>query len=483
MLSRHAQVQTLSPASRHLEDLFTGQKQAFLESPNPTLGQRREHLTCLMEILIRDQEELAAAISADFGNRSHAETLSAEIMVSVEGLRYARSRLRRWMRPRRAHIGRLMLSTSAKTEYQPKGVVGIIAPWNYPLLMVTSPLTYALAAGNRVMIKPSEFTPRTSAHMQKMFGEIYHEDHVSVVTGEADVGIEFSRLPFDHLLFTGSTGVGRHIMRAAAENLTPVTLELGGKSPTIVTRDVDLKMAAERICFGKALNAGQTCTAPDYVLCPHDMQDELVDHLRGSFTKMFPTVGDNDDYTSIASDRQYERLQDLVHDARTKEAKILEINPAGEKMPHQSRKIPLTVLLNVHDDMRIMQEEIFGPLLPIVPYDSIDDVIEYINARPRPLALNFFDSNRKRIRKVLDHTHSGGVCINDAIMHVAVDDLPFGGTGDSGMGRYHGHEGFATFSNIRGVYRRPRWLNTARTLYPPHGSRLQKFLHRFTLKR
>ena len=269
----------------------------------------------MIDILIRDKDILAEAISADFGHRSHAETLSAEIMISVEGLRYARHRLRRWMRPRRASVGRMMLSTTARTEYQPKGVVGIIAPWNYPLLMVTGPLTYALAAGNRVMIKPSEFTPRTSAQIQKMMAEIYAPDHVTVVTGEADVGIAFSRLPFDHLLFTGSTGVGRHIMRAAAENLTPVTLELGGKSPTIVTRDVDLKMAAERICFGKTLNAGQSCTAPDYVLCPHDMQGEFVDALTECFSTMFPTLADNEDYTSIASDRQYERLQDLLHDA------------------------------------------------------------------------------------------------------------------------------------------------------------------------
>ncbi|MDH3588907.1 MAG: coniferyl aldehyde dehydrogenase [Gammaproteobacteria bacterium] len=483
MVTHASHIHSLDPGLQHLEALFTEQKQAFRESPNPPLAERRTHLQQLAKILVRDQEILAAAISADFGHRAAAETLSAEIMVSLEGLRYASRRLRRWMRPKRVSVGRMMLSTRAWKEYQPKGVVGIIAPWNYPLLMVTGPLIYALAAGNRVLIKPSEFTPRTSEHIARMIAEIYAEDHVTVVTGEADVGIAFSRLPFDHLLFTGSTGVGRHIMRAAAENLTPVTLELGGKSPTIVTRDVDMKMAAERICFGKSLNVGQTCTAPDYVLCPHDLQEEFVERLSERFSSMYPTLADNEDYSSIASDRQYERLQDLLHDARTKEARIVEINPANETLSHESRKMPLYVLLDVHDDMRVMNEEIFGPLLPVVPYDSIDDAIAYINERPRPLALNCFDSDKRRIRKILDNTHSGGVCINDAVMHVAVDDLPFGGSGESGMGRYHGEEGFATFSNVRGVFRRPRWLNTAQALYPPYGGKLQKFMHGFTLRK
>lgn len=482
MLSSHTHFPVPESETQHLETLFLEQKQAFKNSPNPTLAQRRAHLGRLIDILLRDKQILAEAISADFGNRAHAETMSAEIMVSVEGLRNARSRLRRWMRPRKVSVGRMMLSTTARTEYQPKGVVGIIAPWNYPVLMVVSPLIYALAAGNRVMIKPSEFTPRTSAHIKKMMAEIFAADHVTVITGKLDVSIAFSHLPLDHLLFTGSTGVGRHIMRAAAENLTPVTLELGGKSPTLISRGVDLDMAAERICFGKSLNAGQTCTAPDYVLCPHDLQDDFIDALSRSFSKMYPTLAANDDYTSIASDREYERLQDLLHDARTKEAKITEINPAGETLAHESRKMPLYLLQNVADDMSVMQEEIFGPLLPIVSYDHIDDAIEYINARPRPLAFNIFDSDSKRIRKVLDNTHSGGVCINDAVMHVAIDELPFGGSGDSGMGRYHGHEGFVTFSNVRGVYRRPRWLNTARLLYPPYGRKIQQLLQRFTLK-
>ncbi|MBT8135724.1 MAG: coniferyl aldehyde dehydrogenase [Gammaproteobacteria bacterium] len=482
MVTHATHFHDLSSDTRHLEELFTKQKQAFRQSPNPSLADRRDALDRLIEVLARDAARIAETISADFGCRAQAETLSAEIMVSLEGLRYARRHLRRWMRPKRVGVGRMMLSTRAWKEYQPKGVAGIIAPWNYPLLMVISPLTYALAAGNRVMVKPSEFTPRTSELIAAMLGEVFDEDHVAVITGEADVGIAFSRLPFNHLLFTGSTGVGRHIMRAAAENLTPVTLELGGKSPTVITRGIDMSMAAERICFGKALNAGQTCTAPDYVLCPHDLQDEFVTAMQAAFAKMYPTLADNDDYSSVASDRQYERLQDLLHDALTKEAKIVEINPAKEKLSHESRKMPLYVLLDVHDDMRVMQDEIFGPLLPVVSYDSIDDAIDYINARPRPLALNIFDNDAGRTRRVIENTHSGGVCINDAVMHVAVDDLPFGGTGESGMGRYHGEEGFATFSNVRGVFRRPRWLNTARVLYPPYGTKLQEFMHRFTLR-
>ncbi|MBT8132323.1 MAG: aldehyde dehydrogenase family protein, partial [Gammaproteobacteria bacterium] len=273
-----------------MDDLFLKQKAAFTRAPYPSLKARQAYLSKLIELLIREQEAIVEAISADFGNRSQDETRTAEIMVSVEGLRYAKRRLRRWMRPDPVSVGRLMFSTRARTEYKPKGVVGIIAPWNYPLLMIIAPLTYALAAGNRVMIKPSEFTPRTSALMKKLIAECFDDDHVSVVTGEADVGIAFAKLPFDHLLFTGSTGVGRHIMRAAAENLTPVTLELGGKSPAIISPDVDLAMAAERICFGKALNAGQTCAAPDYILCPHEKLDALVEQLQAKFAKMYPRL-------------------------------------------------------------------------------------------------------------------------------------------------------------------------------------------------
>ena len=482
MVSNVSAVQALNPATAGLEAVFSKQKQAVENNAPPTLKQRREHLDRLTRALTAYRNQFVEAISADFGHRAAAETLSAEIMVSLEGVRYARRRLAGWMRPRRARVGMLMASTRAATVYQPKGVAGIIAPWNYPLFLVMGPLTYALAAGNRVMIKPSEFTPATSDLLSLVIGELFDDDHVAVVTGHSDVGIAFSQLPFDHLLFTGSTGVGRHVMRAAAENLTPVTLELGGKSPTVLDHDVDLDMAAERICFGKMMNAGQTCTAPDYVLCPRDRQRDFIAAMRQANARLYPTIADNDDYSAIVNDMHYERLHGLLHDARTKEARITELNPAGETLDHTARKMPLYLLQDVHDDMRVMQEEIFGPLLPVVDCDSVDDAVAYINERDRPLALNLFTTDRKVIDKFVARTHSGGLVINDAVMHVAVDDLPFGGTGASGMGRYQGRAGFETFSNPRAVFRRPSWFNSARTLYPPYGGKLQSMLQKFFLR-
>lgn len=483
MASHAPAVSAVNPDLAALERKFSSQKQAFRDNDPPTLRERRAHLRRLSGLLSDNRDAFVEAISADFGNRAPAETLSAEIMVSLESLRYARRHLRSWMRPRHARVGLLMASTSASTVHQPKGVVGIIAPWNYPILMVMRPLTYAVAAGNRVMIKPSEFTPATSALLAELIADAFDPAQITVVTGHSDVGIAFSQLPFDHLLFTGSTGVGRHVMRAAAENLTPVTLELGGKSPTIISDDVALPMAGERIAFGKLLNAGQTCTAPDYVLCPAERQDALVAAIAAASATMFPSMRDNDDVTTVVNDMHYERLQGLLHDARTKGATVTALQPPGEEFDPAERKMPLHIVRGVTDDMRIAQEEIFGPILPLIDCESIDAAIDYINARPRPLALNLFAQRKKDIDKVIRLTHAGGMCINDAVMHVAVEDLPFGGTGESGMGRYQGRRGFETFSNAKGVFRRPRWLNTARTLYPPYGRRLQQLLHKVFLRR
>ena len=482
MASHAPAVATADPAIASMHRVFDQQKQAFKESDPPSLRERREHLERLIRLVGGHRDAIVEAISTDFGNRSAAETLSAEIMVTLQSLRYAKRHARRWMQPQHARVGLLMASTSAKIVYQPKGVVGIIAPWNYPLLMVMRPLAYAVAAGNRVMIKPSEFTPATSALIAELVSESFDTNHISVITGHSEVGIAFSQLPFDHLLFTGSTGIGRHVMRAAAENLTPVTLELGGKSPVIIADDTDLDMAAERIAFGKLLNAGQTCTAPDYVLCPQRRQPALVEALRAVTEKMFPTLRDNDDATTIVNDMHYERLQALLHDARSREAKVTELNAAGEQLDPAKRKMPLHLVQGVSDDMRIAQEEIFGPILPIIDCESVEAAIDYINARPRPLALNLFTNRRADIDNVTRRTLAGGMCINDTVMHVAVEDMPFGGVGESGMGRYQGRRGFETFSNAKAVFRRPRWLNTARTLYPPYGGRLQKLLHRFFIR-
>jgi len=360
--------------------------------------------------------------------------------------------------------------------YQPLGVIGIIVPWNYPLYLAIGPLIGALAAGNRVMLKMSESTPATGQLLKALLAQIFSEDQVAVVLGEADVGIAFSRLPFDHLLFTGSTSIGRQVMRAAAENLTPVTLELGGKSPAIVSANVPLADAAERIAFGKTLNAGQTCVAPDYVLVPRARIEGFIEAYRQVIRRFYPQLSDNPDYTSIINPRQQARLQDYLDDAQARGARLL---PLFEQS--QDRRMPHHLLLDVTDEMRVMQDEIFGPLLPIVPYDDLEQALAYVNARPRPLALYYFGYDKAEQQTVLERTHSGGVCLNDTLLHVAQDDLPFGGVGPSGMGHYHGHEGFLTFSKAKGVFIKQRF-NASRLIYPPYGKALQKLVYRLFIR-
>ncbi len=460
--------------------LFAEQQAAFRTAPMPDAGRRREHLKRLKEALIANRERLAAAAAADFGSRASGDTL-LEILATVHHANYCRKRVRRWMKPSRRKAGLLMASTTARVYYQPLGVVGIIVPWNYPIALSLGPLVFALAAGNRVMIKMSEATPRTAELVRHMLAEVFDERHVAVVEGEAEVAQEFTRLPFDHLLFTGGTEIGRRVMREAAANLTPVTLELGGKSPTLISDDVALDMAAERIAFGKMANAGQTCVAPDYVLCPRARVDDFVDALAASVTRMYPGMLRNRDYTSVINARHHERLRAYLADARAKGGQVREINPGGHDTEAGSRKLPLYVVTHVSTDMRLMQEEIFGPILPIVPYDHLQEAIDFINSRPRPLALNIFDRNTARREQVLAQTHSGGVCINDAVSHFIAEELPFGGIGESGIGHYHGHEGFLTFSHQKAVFSRPR-LNTARVLYPPYGRWIQKLVHAIFLR-
>ena len=380
------------------------------------------------------------------------------------------------MKPSRRSVGLAFQPASARVLYQPLGVVGIIVPWNYPLYLAIGPLIGALAAGNRVMLKMSESTPATGQLLKDLLAQVFTEDQVAVVLGEADVGIAFSRLPFDHLLFTGSTSIGRQVMRAAADNLTPVTLELGGKSPAIVSASVPLEDAAERIAFGKTLNAGQTCVAPDYVLVPKDRLEGFVEAYRQVIQRFYPQLSDNPDYTSIINPRQYARLQDYLDDAQARGARLLPLFEQG-----QDRRMPHYLLLDVTDGMRVMQGEIFGPLLPVVPYDDLQQALAYVNARPRPLALYYFGYDKAEQQAVLENTHSGGVCLNDTLLHVAQDDLPFGGVGPSGMGHYHGHEGFLTFSKAKGVFVKQRF-NAARMIYPPYGKALQKLVYRLFVR-
>lgn len=465
---------------QRMRGVFRAQKAAFARAPMPDARERRAHLDRLKAALIGWKERLADAIAEDFGGRSRYETL-AEILSCVQGLKYARRRLPRWMKPSRRRAGLLLATTRARVIYQPKGVVGIIVPWNYPVALAVGPLVCALAAGNRVMLKTSEATPRTSDVIREMLASVFEEDRVAVFHGRAEAGKAFAALPFDHLLFTGSTAVGRQVMRAAADNLTPVTLELGGKSPTLITEDVDMGLAAERIAFGKAFNAGQTCVAPDYVLCPAGRVDEFVEAFRDAFGRMYPELAGNEDYTSVVNQFQYDRLQGYLEEARARGAEIIELNPAGERMPAGSRKMPLYLVKDADPDLAMMREEIFGPILPIVPYGHLDEALAYINDRPRPLALNLFDFDPQRRRHILETTHSGGVCLNDAISHFIAEDLPFGGVGDSGMGHYHAYEGFLTFSHHKAVFSRPR-INTSRALYAPHGHWLQRLIFRLFLR-
>lgn len=459
-----------------LQASFAQQREAFEANRMPSAEQRIMWLEALARLLRNEREALIQAISQDFSNRSADETLLAELMPSLHGIHYASKRIKKWMKPSRRSVGMQFMPASAKVIYQPLGVVGVIVPWNYPLFLAIGPLVGALAAGNRVMIKMSESTPATSQLVKDLLAKVFPEDLVSVVLGEADVGVAFSKLPFDHLLFTGATSIGKHVMRAAAENLTPVTLELGGKSPAIVSADVPLADAAERIAFGKTLNAGQTCVAPDYVLVPKERVEGFVEAYRAAVLRFYPQLENNPDYTAIINERQQMRLNGYLKDAESKGASVL---PLYEQS--QGRRMPFSLLLDVSDEMKIMQEEIFGPLLPIIPYATLDDAFAYINNRARPLALYYFGYDKREQQRVLHETHSGGVCLNDTLLHVAQDDMPFGGIGPSGMGHYHGHEGFLTFSKAKGVLIKQRF-NAAKLIYPPYGTALQKLVYKLFVR-
>lgn len=471
-----AYLQTLQEPLQALDRQFNAQRAAYAANPMPPAAQRQQWLKALRDLLSNERQALIEAISADFSHRSADETLLAELMPSLHGIHYASRHLRGWMKDSRRKVGMAFQPASAKVVYQPLGVIGVIVPWNYPLYLAIGPLVGALAAGNRVMLKLSESTPATGLLLKELLARIFPEDLVCVVLGEADIGVAFSRLRFDHLLFTGATSIGKHVMRAAAENLTPVTLELGGKSPAIVSRDVPLKDAAERIAFGKTLNAGQTCVAPDYVLVPDDRVGGFVEAYRQAVQSFYPTLTDNPDYTAIINERQLARLNSYLSDATSKGALLIPLFEQG-----QGRRMPHSLLLNVSDEMTVMQDEIFGPLLPIVPYRDLDQAFAYINQRPRPLALYYFGYDKREQNRVLHETHSGGVCLNDTLLHVAQDDMPFGGIGPSGMGHYHGHEGFLTFSKAKGVLVKQRF-NAAKLIYPPYGKSIQKLIQKLFIR-
>ncbi|MGL4222150.1 MAG: coniferyl aldehyde dehydrogenase [Shewanella sp.] len=462
-----------------LTELLQRQRASYLAAPNPDYAIRKERLTRLKTALLNYQQPLVEALSQDYGHRSTDDSLISDIMPVVNNINYSLKNLKKWLKPSRRHAGILLAPAQVKVHYQPLGVIGIIVPWNFPVMLSIGPLVTAIAAGNHAMLKLSEFTPATNKVIKQLLAEVFDESHVAVVEGEADVAAQFSALPFDHLLFTGSTTVGRHVMRAAANNLTPVTLELGGKSPVIIAPDMPLEIAVERMIYGKCLNAGQICVAPDYVLCPNAKVSDFIQAYQAKFLAMYGEVAKNKDYGSIINARQFDRLMAVLEDAKTKGAKI--ISASNEAIDSQNRKIPTQLITQTTEDMLLMQEEIFGPLLPIIGYDTLDEAISYINLRARPLALYVMSFDEANQQKILQQTHSGGVCINETVFHVAADDAPFGGIGPSGMGHYHGKEGFLTFSHAKTVLSRGRF-NTGKFVHPPYGTFIQRMLMKLFLR-
>lgn len=456
------------------------QRRSFDEALPEPMSVRRDRIDRAIAMLVDHGESFASAIAEDFGVRSRAQSLMTDIMPAVSALKHARKHMERWARPERRGVTfpLNLLGARAEVRHGPKGVVGVMAPWNFPVGMVMVPMAGILAAGNRALVKPSEFTPATSAMLAERIGHAFSPEEIAVVTGGVDVAKAFAGLPFDHLIFTGATSVGRHVMRAAADNLVPVTLELGGKSPTIIGRSADLERAGTRIALGKLMNAGQICLAPDYLLVPREREDDVVAAVVAGARTLYPTLAGNPDYCAVVTDRHHARLSEWVADARAKGADVTtvgEVDGGGGN----ARQMPLTIVRRPTPDMTVMTDEIFGPVLPVVAYDSIDDAIDFVNARDRPLALYYFGTDRAEEARVLGRTVSGGVTINDVIFHNAMEDLPFGGIGPSGMGAYHGVDGFRTFSHARAVYRQTRVDVAALAgLAPPYGPRTEATLRR-----
>jgi coniferyl-aldehyde dehydrogenase len=461
-------------------DLLGRQRADYIKHGEVDAATRIDRLDRAIALLVDHQQRLVEALSADFGHRSRHQSLFTDIAASIGPLKHAKKHLAEWMRAekRKVDFPMNLLGARARIEYQPLGVVGVISPWNFPVNLTFTPLAGILAAGNRCMIKPSEYTPATSQAMAELIAAAFDELEIAVLVGGPQTGADFAGLPFDHLLFTGATSVARHVMRAAADNLVPVTLELGGKSPVIVGRSADIEKTTDAIMAGKMMNAGQICLAPDYVFVPKENVGEFVESTQRSVKKMFANLLENDDYTSIVNQRHFDRLNDYVEDAKQKGARVVEINPANEdfrQQPHH--KIPPTLILDANDSMRVMQDEIFGPLMPVRTYDDLSEAVDYVNDHARPLGLYYFGSDEREQRRVLSHTTSGGVTVNDVIMHVAQEDLPFGGVGPSGMGAYHGHDGFRAFSHAKSIFTQSKIdLAGLVGLRPPYGEKIEKLL-------
>lgn len=466
--------------STRMKSVLERQRAVFLKEGAPSAEKRIDWLDRAIGLLVGHSEAIADALREDFGHRSVHATLLTDVSGSIAPLKHAKANLKSWMKRESRKVTPALLGlfgARASVVYQPKGVVGVISPWNFPVNLTFAPLAQIFAAGNRAMIKPSEFTPRTSALMEQMFRSAYDESEVAVFNGGPDVGSAFAKLPFDHLLFTGATSIASHILHAAAENLVPTTLELGGKSPVIVGQSADMTLTAKRVMMGKTLNAGQICLAPDYVLVPHERRGDFVAATDAAVRAMFPTLKDNPDYTSVINQRHYDRLMGYLDDAKAKGAEIIELNPAREDFRQQPfHKIPPTLVLDPTDDMQIMKDEIFGPLLPVKTYRHVEEAVDFVNGRPRPLGLYYFGTDSAELSKVLSRTTSGGVSVNDVVMHVSMEDLPFGGIGPSGMGAYHGIDGFRTFSHAKAIFQQTKTDVTA-MMRPPYGGKITKMLN------
>ncbi len=453
------------------------QKSLNIKEGAPSLELRSDRLDRVVSMVTKYKSEIISALQDDFGNRDPVMSAATEVDSVIGPMMHAKKNLKKWMKTekRKAAIAPLgsalsLLGAKAEIRYQPKGVVGAISPWNFPLNLALAPLAGILSAGNRVMLKPSELTPASSDLTKLMIEEFFDESEIGVFIGDPEVGATFSGLAFDHLIFTGGTAIAKHVMRAASENLVPLTLELGGKSPVVVGKSSKIKETATRVMQGKTMNAGQICLAPDYALVPEDSVDEFVQATVDVTSEMYPDMKDNDDFTSIINQKHYDRIQGYISDAKEKGAEVLEINPSNEDFSQQPHhKIPPTIILNPTEDMQVMQEEIFGPVLPVKTYKDVSETVDYINSKDRPLGLYYFGEDSKEKDYVLDNTTSGGVTVNDVISHITMEDLPFGGVGPSGMGSYHGYDGFKEFSHAKSVYKQS-WLNLNKVagLVPPY---------------
>ncbi|MAI68337.1 MAG: coniferyl aldehyde dehydrogenase [Rhizobiales bacterium TMED143] len=455
------------------------QRDSYIAEGYVSAETRIDRIDRAIDILVTHAEAISAAMNDDFSCRPRQTNLMTDVTGSIECLKHSKKHLKNWMKSekRPTMFPLNLLGARSQISYQPKGVVGVIAPWNFPFGMVFEPLAGVLAAGNRAMIKPSEFTPATSSIMAEIIGSAFDPSELAVFTGGPEVGQAFSTLPFDHLIFTGATSVARHIMSAAADNLVPVTLELGGKSPVIITRSADIGEAVQRIMVGKMLNAGQVCIAPDYLMVPEEALEQVIEKATKIVGDMYPKILDNKDYTAMVNDRHYQRISANLADAEKRAIRTVTINPADEDFTkNPSQKIAPTLIINPDDEAMCMQDEIFGPILPIKTYKNFEETISYINNRPRPLAAYFFGKDKAEEERFLTGTTSGGVSINDVMFHMLQKDLPFGGIGPSGMGAYHGIEGFKTFSHAKGIYRQPNRIPFAKLagFMPPYGDASEK---------